>query len=562
MALRSLTIQNLTTIESLKVAFEPGLNALTGETGAGKSIVIEGLGLALGARASGDAIRPGARLAVVEAVFEGPFPEALNRLIGEELGLIWEAGEALTLRREVAAGGRNRCLVADQLVGVADLARLGELLIDFHGQHDHQSLMRKGAAREALDAYAGNEALIETYAAAWETVGRLERRQAEMEAAARDFQQRADYLDFQLEELDKLNPRPGEMAELEQEERRLAGAESLAQAAGEAYGLLYDGLDEQPALLALLKDVQRRVAALGEVEPSFAEALGRLEEQKAGLEDLAYALRDYAETTQADPQRLNEAIERREALKRLTRKHGGSEEGLQEAWRAMREERRRMDLDREESGTIAARLAEGRRALLEAGKRLSQARGKAAGRFAKEAAARLAELNMEKARFDVRLEKLAEPMSHGLDEVDFLLAANPGLPPAPLRKVGSGGELSRVMLALKSTLAARDRIPTLVFDEIDTGVSGETARRVGGMLEKLGDSHQILCITHHAPIAARAGHHVSVRKRAIDGATFTEVVALDKAGRLEELARMMGGEGSRTAARKLARELMGAGTEE
>jgi DNA repair protein RecN (Recombination protein N) len=555
--LHTLVIQNLATIESLAIEFAPGLNALTGETGAGKSIVVEGLGLALGARASAEAIRAGARLATVEATFHAPLPADVRRLIVDELSLEWDGAEPLALRREIAAGGRNRCLINGQMVGVADLARIGEALVDFHGQHEHQSLLRKGSAREALDAFAANDALLSAYAAAWDALGALESRRDELAAAARDFQQRAEYLDYQLEELDALDPKPGEGAALEIEEKRLAGAESLAAAAGEAYALLDDSPDEErPALLAALNEVRRRVAELAAVEPAFAEALERLEDHRAGLEDLASALRDYAETTQADPRRLDETIQRREALRRLTRKHGGDEASLLAAWRAMREERRRMELDRGELETIAARCDAARAALMDAGRKLSQARRRAADRFAKATVALLHDLNMEKARFETQIEPLDEPHSHGLDAIEFLLAANPGLPPAPLRKIGSGGELSRVMLALKSTLAARDRIPTLVFDEIDTGVSGETARRVGQTLEQLGASHQILCITHHAPIAARAGRHVSVRKRSGPNATFTEVVALDKKDRLEELARMMGGDGGQASARKLAQELM------
>jgi DNA repair protein RecN (Recombination protein N) len=552
-----LSIQNLATIEQLTVAFGPGLQALTGETGAGKSILVEGLGLALGQRASAESIRQGASLAVAEATFLPPFPPALKALIADELGLEFDPDAPLELRREIAASGKNRCLANGQLLGVADLARLGDLMADFHGQHEHQSLLRKGAAREALDAFAAHDGLLEARRAAWEDCTRLRRRREALEAAAHDFDRRADYLNFQLDELDKLAPRLGELAELEQEEHRLARSEEVTQAAAEAYGLLYEGLDdERPALLATLSEARRRLAVLAEVLPEFAGAPDRLDEQKAALEDLAFALRDFAQATPADPERLGAVIERSEALRHLARKHGGSEETLQEAWQAMRAERDRMSLDQEERLQIDRQLERAEAGLSDADERLSASRRRAAGRFAKSVAGLLDKLGMEKARFEVAIEPLTEPASHGADEIDFLLAANPGLPPAPLRKIGSGGELSRVMLALKSTLAARDHVPTLVFDEIDAGVSGQTAARVGRMLEQLGQSHQILCITHHAPIAARAASQASVRKRAVAGTTYTEVVALEGEGRLEELARMMGGDGQLASARELARALM------
>ena len=555
--LKTLTIQNLATIETLTVEFSRGLNALTGETGAGKSVLVGGLELALGDRASTDVIRAGESVAAVEATFEAPLPVAIARMLTKEFELEWGAGEPLVLRRELSRSGRNRCFICGQMVGVSELKQVGELLIDFHGQHEHQSLFRPAAAREALDAFADNGNLLDAYHRIWEEAAGLRRRQRELEAAGQDFDRRLDYLSFQLDEIEKLKPQPGEIAALEHEERRLARADALARAAAESFGLLYEGLDEDhPAVLAQLRDVARRLAEILEVEPEFAASLAQLEESKAVLEDLAFTLRDYADQVQADPQRLDEAITRLEAIRRLTRKHGGSEETLFEAWKTMADERDQMSRDDAERETIGAALSEAEGRLRESGEALSRSRRQAAERFGKTIAALLRELRMEKARFEVVLEPLGEPGAEGLDGVDFLLAANPGLPPAPLRKIASGGEISRVMLALKSALAARDAIPTLVFDEIDAGLSGETARRVGHLMEKLAESHQVLCITHHAPIAARAARHASVRKTLRHGATFTDIIPVQGQERLEELARMMGSEAGTEAARELARQLM------
>lgn len=553
--LKRVAIQNLATIERIEIDFAAGLNALTGETGAGKSILIEGLELALGDRASAESIRAGEKMAVVEAIFAPPLPRETLKL-AREIGLEIADGESIEMRRELAASGRSRCFINDQLVGVSDLKALGEALVDFHGQHEHQSLFRPDAARIALDDWAGHESLLTNYRAAWEDERRLRRRRAELEEAARDFEKRAEWLDFQLEELDKLKPEAGEMIRLEQEEKRLAHAEALGRAAGEAYGLLYEGADEQASALAQIREVRRRVAELAEIEPEFADALTKLGDHESGLEDLAYALRDYRDRIEADPQRLNDVITRLESIRRLARKHGGGEAEMLVAWENLRAEREQMTRDDADRRQIEAELDRATKKLNKAAEALTSARQSAAERFGKSVESALKQLNMEKARLAVTIEPLGETGADGADRVEFLLAANPGLPPAPLRRIGSGGEISRVMLAIKSALAGRDTIPTLVFDEIDAGVSGEAARRVAALLEKLSSSHQILCITHLAPIAARAAAHVSVRKSIRGKSTFTETVPLSNDDRVEELARMMGGDGNARSARDLAKQLM------
>jgi DNA repair protein RecN (Recombination protein N) len=555
--LQTLSVRNLATVESARIEFGPGLTALTGETGAGKSILVGGLELALGERAGGESIRPGATLASAEAVFDGHLSEELAVWMTSELGLEWAPGAPLALRRELSRTGRNRCFINDQVVQVADLKRLGEALVDFHGQHEHQSLLRAAAPRRALDAFADHPALLMTYGAQWQALSRLRARRRELEAAAADFERRLEYLTYQLDELEKLNPRPGESASLEQEETLLARADALARAAAEGFALLYEGLgDEQPSALGRLAEVARRVAEIAEVDPAFAAYAARLEDHKAGLEDLAWAMRDFAERVQSEPARLDEVIGRREALRALIRKHGGDEEKLFAAWEALRAERDAMTRDDAERREMTARLAETQSALRQAGEKLAASRRKAAEKMKRQIERLLGDLAMDKARFEISFVALTEPGAGGLEEVDFLLAANPGLPAAALRKVASGGELSRVMLALKSILAGRDAIPTLIFDEIDAGVSGETSRRVGKVMEKLGASHQILCITHHAPIAARAGRQIEVRKTTRRGSTFSEVAPLEGDARLDALARMMGGDAAGEEARKLARRLM------
>jgi len=553
--LKTLSIQNLATIESIAINLERGFNVLTGETGAGKSIIIGGLELALGGRASSDDIRADENIAVVEASFAPPFPDAVISSLKEiqiELG----DEDELTIRREIIRSGKNRCFINNQMAGVADLKHLGEMLVDLHGQHEHQSLFHTSAHRTALDAFAGHEKLLDKYRAIWSKAAALRRRRNEFEESSRDFEKRLDFLNYQIAEIEKINPLPGELASLENEEKRLAHAETLARLAAESYSFLYEGADyEQPSIISLLHEVAHRVGEICAVESNLANLPPTLEEIRVQLEDMAYTLRDYAGKIQADPQRLDDVTHRLETIRRLIRKHGGSEESLFQEWETISAQLNKMNFDETERRKIEEKLADELKNLSEAAERLRQSRLKAADKMRKEIQTLLRNLAMEKAQFDIQISPMETPDSNGQDAVEFLLAANPGLGAAPLRKVASGGELSRVMLAIKSVMAGRDAIPTLVFDEIDAGISGEVSRHVGKMMETLSESHQILCITHHAAIAARAGHHIAVRKALRRGKTFTELCALEGEERLKELANMMGGKDIQ-AALLLARQLM------
>lgn len=556
--LAQLYIENLAVIESATVDFGPGLNVLTGETGAGKSIVVGGLQLVLGERASAEAIRPDQSRALVEAVFAAPLPGQLAEVLNDELEVEWDPAEPLSVRREISRSGRNRCFVNEQMVAVADLKRMGQWLVDLHGQHEHQSLLHASAHRLALDEFAGHHQLVAACGASWQEVAALQRRKNELDRAAQDFEQRLDYLTYQIAEIEQLAPEPGEMEHLGQEEKRLASAEQLSSAAAEAYALLYEADDpEQPLLLSLFGEVERRVREIARIEADAFDPISEeLLDMRTRLQELAFSLRSYADRVEANPERLSWVLERREALRTLVRKHGGSEEKLMDALRTMREERDRMRQDHTERQEIGRKLAAAREHLDAAARRLSLSRRKAAKSLQQKMADLLHQLHMEKARFEVQIEPLPQPGAEGADQVEFLLAANPGLPPAPLRRIASGGELSRVMLALKSTLAAGEAVQTLVFDEIDAGVSGETVRRVAGLMEQLSAVYQVICITHHAAIAARARRHAAVCKQTRENQTTTGVVPLEGEPRVKELARLMGGDRAGRSARELARELM------
>jgi len=557
--LARLRIENLAVIESAELELGAGLTAITGETGAGKSILVGGLELALGARAGGEIIRAGARRASAEAVFGPPFPPEVARRVRGELGLEWSPEEALELRREIPREGRGRAFIAGQQVAVADLAALGELLVDLHGQHEHQSLFRRPAQRAALDAYGACEALLETYRRRYAEHEELKGRQRALLEAARGFEERLDFLTFQISELEGAAARPGELAELEAEERRLTHAETLAEAAARVYGLLYEGASsEAPPALAALGEAARALGRIAELDPAMSDLPARAEEIKALLEDLALAVRDYAERCAPDPRRLEAVIERIETLRRLLRKHGVADEaGLLDKLAALREARAGMTQDDEERGQIEPRLKAAAAALQAEAERLSARRQEAARRLARLVTRTIGKVGMEKARFEIAVRPMESFGPDGGDEVEFLLGANPGEGMNPLREVVSGGELSRTMLALKTALARRDAIPTLIFDEVDAGIGGETAAAVGRLLADLAASHQIVCITHHASIAARAERHLSVRKATAGGRTRGWIVRLDREARLEELARLMGGKGAGPAGRRLAERLLG-----
>jgi DNA repair protein RecN (Recombination protein N) len=551
-------IENLAIVEKAEIEFAPGLNALTGETGAGKSVIVGALELALGGRASADALRAGQKLAVAEATFEAPFARSVANFVVKQLGLEWENGETLVLRREISAQGRSRAFVAGQLVNAADLKTLGEMLVDLHGQHEHQSLFHLAAQRAALDAYGDYARAIEEYAGAHAEHSRLRRRQQELAEQARDFEKRLDFLDFQIGELEEAAPREGELAELESEEARLSNAESLAEAAQRAYALLYEGQgDEGASALAMLGEARRAAEQIADLDAEMRDLSEKFSEVEALVEDLGIALRSYASKCEADPERLETVVSRIEALRRLIRKHGAADEAaLVTLLAELKAEREKMTRDESERQEIDAKLAQAAKLLEKKGKELFRLREETAGKLSRAVMKTLARVAMEKAVFEADVRWTGEFTADGTDRVEFLLAANPGEGKKPLRETASGGELSRTMLAIKTALAKRDSIPTLVFDEIDAGISGETAARVGKLMEELAASHQILCITHHAAIAARAGHHLSVRKSASGGRTQMGAVVLEGDERLEELARMMGGDAATTAGKKLAKELL------
>jgi len=550
--LRFLRIDHLAVIDAVEVEFEPGLNVLTGETGAGKSMLVEAVGLLMGGRASADLIRTGESQASVQGVFEiGGLTSVAVK--GADPG----APSELIVRRDINSQGRSRAFVNDALVTASALSELASPLIELHGQHEHQTLLDAQSHLALVDEFAG---LAPTRGEVAEAFREWRRLQSELDALQMDEREKAarlDLLKFQLGELEKARLRPGEDEELETTRRVLSSADKLQRLCGEAYAALYDS-DE--AALARLGAVWKRVSELAEVDPVFQPHLDARDGIKSQLEDLALALRAYGENIDASPARLQEVEDRLALLDRLKRKYGPvladviarKETIAQQVDALQNADERRAGLEAE---TRAARDE-----FLKRARALSRKRREASRDFAVRIQQLLGELAMGRTLFEVRFEREAPESAwseSGIDLAECYMSANVGEEPRPLARIASGGELSRVMLAIRTLAAADAPGKTLIFDEIDAGIGGGVADVVGKKLRRIGETFQVLCITHLPQIAA-AGHvHYRISKSIANGRTHTRVARLGQAERIEELARMMGGATPTDAVRAAAREMLG-----
>jgi DNA repair protein RecN (Recombination protein N) len=554
--LRFLRIKRLAVIDALEVEFDPGLNVLTGETGAGKSILVEAVGLLLGGRASGDLVRTGEDLATIEAIFE-------------------TGGEELLIRREITAQGRSRALINGALATAGTLKELSSRLIELHGQHEHQTLLDPSTHLAALDAFGELDDLLTPTAAAFdrmrssaEELDRVKRRAAERGA-------RQELAGFQLAELDRAALRPGEDEELAATRQVLASAERVERLCAESYASLYES---DGAVLAQLGGVWRRVADLAALDPGFRPYLDARDGIKAQLEDLALFLRRYADDIDATPARLQQVEERLALLERLKRKFGPSLQDVVSKRDALRQEVSELENSDGRMADLERAHAEAHDRYLDAAGILAGARRRVAGEFARALEVALADLAMERTRFEVRFApsplKEADWTQHGIDQAEFFVSPNPGEELRPLARIASGGELSRIMLAIKTMTttsrhgfsdAARrppgTAAPGLIFDEVDAGIGGRVADIVGRKLRALGSAFQVLCITHLPQIAAYADTHFQIEKRVDAGRTRARVLRLDQQGRVEEISRMLGGAGVTPGIRASAREMLDRGAE-
>ena len=546
-----LRIRDYAVVEDLTLTLEPGLNALTGETGAGKSIIVGALSLLLGERASSDVVRAGAERATVEAVFDVEDLPAV-RALADEYGFRIDDGLVI-LRREVAAEGRNRAWVGGSPATAGIVGELGSALVDLHGQHEHQTLVRQRDQRTILDAFGGARDLADDVAKRYTCLQALRRDLEEREERRREVESRADFLRFQLEEIDDARLSPGEDESLESEAGRHEHSEELVRGAAELHATLYEGDD---AVSDRLSDARRTLERLAGFDTALQADLERLTEAFHVVGDIGRRLGDYAGSVDHDPERLEELRGRLDRILRLKRKYGPElADVLATAQRVRTELADHDDADhdlsrlRDEIDTIEAELA-ARAAELSAKRRA------AAERLGSEVSATLPELGLVGGSFEVRLSTHDRISAGGAESVEFLVAPNQGFAPMPLAKIASGGELSRIMLALKSILASVDRVPVLIFDEIDAGVGGIVATAVAGKLAEVAQRHQVFVVTHLPQVASRASSHLLVEKSSPTGVTTASVRTLTGEDRVEEVARMLGGDPESSTSRQHAREML------
>ena len=566
--LAELRIRDLGVIDDARLEVSAGLNVLTGETGAGKTMVVDALALLLGGRADPGAVRSGRPAALVEGrLHAGDDAQVAAALEGA--GVTDEDGEVV-VARQVLAEGRSRAQLQGRMATVAAVAEVVRPLVEVHGQHEFQDLLRPGVQRDLLDRYASERALElrAAFGSGWRRLRAVTRELDDLTTRAREREREIDLLRHQLEEIEAAQVRVGESAELAAEAERLANAESLQQAAALAHQLL-EGDDDAGAATAL-GAAARAVHGPGGHDRALGELAERAQALAAEVDDLASSLRAYTESVLVDPARLEEINQRMALLRDLERKYGDDEAAILDFAGKAAERLAELEGGSLRSEALEAEEAELRRRLATTGAELTAARREAAARLAEAVRVELADLAMPAAQVEVAVEQDDDPGGlevggrrlaageDGLDRIDFRLAAHPGAPLRPLGRAASGGELSRVMLALRVVLAAVDRTPTLVFDEVDAGVGGRTATAVGRRLAELARRHQVLVVTHLPQIAAHADRHFTVEKRSATDTTSTDVRLLDDAGRVGELSRMLSGMEGSGLAQAHAEELLAA----
>jgi len=536
-----LRVRDLATIEDVALQLGPGLNVLTGETGAGKSLLVDAVALLLGARGDSGAVRPGAARALIEGAFEPV--HALASLL-DELGLEVEDNR-LVIRREVSAEGRSRAWVNGSPTTIAALGRLGEALVDLHGQHETQSLLRADAQRDILDAFAGAAPERSQVAARYREMITLSEEERTLAARRDEVRRRADYLRHLVAEIEGARLVPGEA-------RRLRHAGALVEHAQRVAELL-DG--EEASALRALRDADRAVTALERIDPDVAAWREMLDAAFANLTELARVAGDYAAGVSQDPTRQETVERRRDLISRLTAKYGGSVAAVLATRAEAAAELELLDTADVDLRAIAGRREAAAAELRLAASALSAKRQEGAGRLGRAVNRLLPELGLQGGKLEVALTALPEPSATGGESVTFVVRLNQGLEPQPLARTASGGELSRLMLALKVVLARHDEVPTLVFDEVDQGIGGEVATRVAESLGRVAERRQVLVITHLPQIAAHADRHLCVSKRARSGIATSDVAVIHGEDRVTELARMLGDADAETA-RRHAQALM------
>ncbi len=554
--LEHLHIKNVALIKESELSFGEGLNILTGETGAGKSMVLGSLQFALGGRAGKDFLRRGEKMASVEALFTSDSEEILQKL--EDNGIEPEEDGSLLITRTLNEAGKSICRVNGSAVTMGMLKEIAENLIDFYGQHEHQSLLNPSKHIRLLDRFCGDD-FTETmaeYQAAYYALKELDKQLNALLGDEAQREQRLDILRFQKEEIEACALRIGEEEELLEQKKRLGSMEKLIRLTRESIALLYDGKEMHPSVYDQLGEALEKLQEAAEYDERLMDYADTLVNAYAALEDTARGLKREADQQENDPEALEQIEERLQTIYKLKRKYGGSAEAVLAFYEKTVQELDFLSNSGERVAALIKEKEKEQKNLTAAAEKLSAIREKTAVKVSEQIESALRDMEMQNARFYIQMEEKKDWSSDGKDRVEFLFSANIGESLKPLAKIASGGEMSRVMLALKTVLVDADEIATFIFDEIDTGVSGRTARKVGEKMRFLGEKRQILCITHLPQIAAMADKHFMIEKESTEEETTTRIIPLEAEGSIQEVARLMGGSEVTEATLAAARELM------
>ena len=549
--LRTLAIHDFVIVDAIEIDLSAGFSVFTGETGAGKSILIDALTLALGGRADASVVREGAGRADITAEFAGPFDAALDEWLDQH-SLTGDKG-VLLMRRVIDDGGRSKAFINGITATVTQLRELGDMLVDIHGQHAHQSLLKADAQRLLLDAHAGLHDQARAVADAYRSWRTVVRQREEFERDAKQVLMERERLEWQVGELEKLAVRPGEWTDISNEHSRLSHAASLIDGAQQALTLLSES-DSSP-VLSQVSAIEQKLGKLMDIDDKLRPVLDALEPARIHLQEAVYALNDYLGRIELDPERLHTVEARLEAIHGTARKFQLDPEDLPETHARLSERLAQLSdaTDIDAMRAQEQKLADAYDALAA---RLTKARTKAAKSLASAVTSAMQDLSMSGGRFDIALHA-CDPTAHGQEQIEFLVAGHAGTTPRPLAKVASGGELARIALAISVIASSATATPTLIFDEVDSGIGGGVAEVVGRLLKRLGHDRQVLCVTHLPQVASQASQHFQVSKGTMsDGRTVSRIESLSASDRVEEIARMLGGLEITATTRKHARELL------
>ena len=552
--LQTISLRDFVIVDQLELDFSSGFTVLTGETGAGKSILLDALGLVLGERADSSQIREGSNRAEISALFriEPELVQSFSQWLDAQGFPLEDDGQSLLLKRTVESSGRSRAFINGSVATLVQLREAGDQLVDIHGQHAHQLLLKGGAQRELLDRHAGLLPLATEVAQAFKTVADSRRLLQQAENAGQDVERERERLEWQLEELTELSPQEGEWVNIQSEHARLANGAKLIGGCQEVIDVLSDA---DNSLESTLSKVCSTVSALAEHDPALGEINQALESASIQLDEAIHGLNRYLQKIDLDPARLAQVEERMQALHSTAKKYRAEVDALPALLQTTSE---RLDALTASQNIDALReqVKQEEAAYLKLAKQLSQKREKAATDLGKLVTDAMQDLSMAGGRLEIALSPLGEGGSHGLEQIEFLVAGHAGSTPRLLAKVASGGELARISLAISVITSKASFTPTLIFDEVDAGIGGAVAETVGKLLHQLGQSHQILCVTHLPQVAAQGNHHLKVSKSQTGDKTVSQVQILGRSERVEEVARMLGGATITDTTRRHARELL------